>query len=97
MKPPLTWKKLGSTRCVGCERLFTDDPRPSVETEATELTGGRPYYKANRPVLVTRLWHAACLAEFEESNARYRAQIDAENRVLADEIRAHQKVSGCDQ
>lgn len=85
MKPPLTWKAFGSTRCVGCERRFSDDPRPTVETVATDYAGGRPGYSANRPVEVTRLWHAECLAAFEARNEAYRQQVaeDRERMVAA--------------
>jgi hypothetical protein len=79
-RPPLTWKALGSTRCVGCERKFADDSRPTVETVATDYAGGRPNYSANRPVEVTRIWHAECLSRFEAQNEAYR-QLVADDRA----------------
>ena len=85
---PLTWRKLGSTRCVGCERLFTEDPRPIVETEATDYTGARPGYSASRPVKVMRRWHADCLAEFEAANQRYRDQVEADRQAVIAMLRA---------
>lgn len=89
MSAPLTWKKLGSTRCVGCEKRFTDSPDAEiVEREATDYTGGRPGYSANRPVRVTRRWHAVCLEAFERSNQRLRDQVEADRQALIATIQA---------
>jgi len=89
-KLPLTSKKHGSTRCVECGKLFTATPdMPTVETEATELVGGRPgWYLPTRPVAVRRLWHAACLERFEAFTAAYRDQVRADNEALIESLRA---------
>lgn len=88
MTAPLTWKKLGSTRCVGCEKLFaaTSDT-PVTETEATDYAGGRRNYSANRPVRVRRRWHTECLADFERRNDEYRAECRADSLAMAESIR----------
>ena len=81
MSAPLTWKKLGSTRCVGCEKLFTPDAE-IVEIKATDYAGGRPGYSANRPVRVRKRWHATCLEDFERDNQRERDEIAADRQAV---------------
>ena len=85
----MTWKKLGSTRCVGCEKLFTDQPDAEiVELEATDYAGGRPGYSANRPVRVTRRWHAVCVEAFERGNRQLRDQVEADRQAVFAMIQA---------
>lgn len=92
MTAPLTWKKLGSTRCVHCEKRFTETPDLRViEREATDYTGGRKFYSANRPVQVMRRWHSECLKEFEAANAAYRWQVEADNLRVVEELRQQVK------
>ncbi len=89
MKPQLTWKKLGSTRCVGCEKNFVDTPDLAVvESEATDYTGGRPGYSANRPVQVMRRWHVDCLEKFEASNEECRRLAREDRERMANTLSA---------
>lgn len=91
MTAPLTWKKLGSTRCVGCEKRFTETPNLAItETEGVDYTGGRQFYSANRPVRVMRRWHTKCLNEFEKSNEEYRAQVEADRQAMIEQLRTGQ-------
>ena len=77
MSAPLTSSKLGSTRCVGCEKRFAEDGRAVVEIEATDRTGGRPGYLGTTYIPVMRRWHTDChdgqLAFEIESRARAEA------------------------
>ena len=83
MIAPLTRKKLGSTRCVGCEKRFTDTPDAEVvEREATDYAGGRPGYSASRPVKVMRRWHVACIEAWEAGEQRLREQVKADQLAM---------------
>lgn len=80
--PPLTTAKLGSTRCVGCEKLFAKTPdMPVVDTVANIPNTGRVDSTGSRhrgigTHEVTRRWHESCLTDFEARNAAYRAQVE---------------------
>lgn len=88
MSAPLTTAKLGSVRCVGCEKRFADTPDlPVTETEAQVENRGRidsigQLHRGIGTHAVTRLWHAACLAEFEARNEAYRAKVAADNEAM---------------
>lgn len=92
MSAPLTTAKLGSTRCVGCERLFTATPdMPVTETEAQVENQGRidsigQRHRGIGTHVVTRRWHTACLEEFEAGNAAYRAQVEADRDEMVRSI-----------
>lgn len=94
MSAPLTSAKLGSTRCVGCEKLFTKTPElETVATVANVSDGygtspsGKTYRRLGRHD-VTRLWHTTCLADFEASNEAYRQRVAADNQALVERMRA---------
>lgn len=80
----------GSTRCPGCDKRFTDDPRPTTTVPGTERGGGRPGYSAygphghDRPVDIR--WHAECLTDFQAQNAAYREQTRLDRRNLVEQI-----------
>lgn len=87
-KPPLTRAATGSTICPGCNRRFDKAPGALVETVATVENRGRVDSVGQRhrgigTHEVTRLWHAACLEEFEAQNAAYRAQVEADREAMA--------------
>lgn len=93
--PGLTWKAVGSTRCVHCERRFSQTTDMEVvEVEATEFTGGRKNYSANRPVQVMRRWHVECLSAFEKSNDAYRQEVAAAHEA---ELAALREAIGMDR
>lgn len=86
--PALTRAAYGSTRCPGCERRFADTADQAVvEIEGTEENRGRidSIGQLHRGVgrhAVIRRWHERCLAEFEERNSAYRAQVREDQRQL---------------
>lgn len=89
MKPPLTSKKLGSTRCPLCEKQFSTQPeRRIVERPATDYAGGRPFYSASRPVTVLRRWHVDCYERFEADNEALRAQCRQDQQILCNSLAA---------
>lgn len=97
--PPLTTAKLGSTRCVGCEKLFTKTPDMETVETVTEISdgwgtspSGKMYRRLGRHK-VTRLWHAACLTSFREQCEENARQADAHRQRDLDELRKAMGIS----